>query len=200
MTVETEVLVDAVEAARLLRAESGVDPHRVFILGHSLGALLAPEIAARVGNVAGLILLAPPGRPMLEVLLDQFRNRGAKPNELQMIEAEMRALPRDDPDKMVLGAPARYWLGLDRRDELLIAKQVGRPILLLRGENDQNVAVADFENWRRTLASAVPLRASTLPGLNHLFMLEPPTAAEPRVADEVIEQVASFIETTPVAP
>ncbi len=61
VTVEEELLADAVSAVNTLRTRPEVDPRRLFVLGHSLGGLLPPEIAQRAGDIAGLILLAAPG-------------------------------------------------------------------------------------------------------------------------------------------
>ncbi len=46
MTVKEETIDDAVAAARLLQNTPGLDPKRIFILGHSLGGTLIPRIAA----------------------------------------------------------------------------------------------------------------------------------------------------------
>src|SRR5262249_57889047 len=43
LTVKEEVVDDALAAAALLRKRKGVDPKRVFVLGHSLGGMMAPE-------------------------------------------------------------------------------------------------------------------------------------------------------------
>ena len=43
VTIKEEVLDDAVAAAELLRQTPGLDPKRVFVVGHSLGAMLAPK-------------------------------------------------------------------------------------------------------------------------------------------------------------
>ena len=40
-----------------LRKTEGIDPKRVFVLGHSQGGMMAPRIAAMSGHVAGLVLL-----------------------------------------------------------------------------------------------------------------------------------------------
>src|SRR3546814_4655888 len=55
----------------LLREAPGIDPAHVYVLGHSQGAMMAPRIAARSGHVAGLVLLAAPARPLLDILVEQ---------------------------------------------------------------------------------------------------------------------------------
>ncbi len=71
MTLEDEVLDDAVAALAVLRQAPGVDPAKVFVLGHSLGGMLAPRIAQMDGKTAGIVLLAAPSRPMSDVVRDQ---------------------------------------------------------------------------------------------------------------------------------
>lgn len=67
LSVEEEVIRDALCAAALLRAEPLIRPDRVYLLGHSMGGMLAPRIDAEGGAFAGLIFWAgtPPhsGRP-----------------------------------------------------------------------------------------------------------------------------------------
>jgi len=66
-------MADAEAAARLLMATPGVDAHRVVLVGHSLGAALAPLIATHAAGLAGLLLLAAPSRPPQDYLVPQTR-------------------------------------------------------------------------------------------------------------------------------
>ena len=59
-TVQEETIDDALAAVALLRRTTGVDTNRVFVLGHSLGAMLVPRIGMRDTNIAGFILLSAP--------------------------------------------------------------------------------------------------------------------------------------------
>ena len=199
-TVETETIVDAVAAIGVLRARPEIDPHRLFVIGHSLGALLAPEVASRAGDIAGLVLLAAPGRPALEVMLDQLRAQGAKASDLAPLEARVHALPRLAATESLLGLPASYWQDLDKRDEMQIARDLGRPVLLLRGGSDQNVLAIDQEHWVQALSGKVPLEAATLPGLNHLLIAGDPAATPTaHVPEDVSSRIASFISAPPAS-
>src|ERR1035438_4645996 len=57
-TVQEEVVDDAVKAAALLRSLAEVNGSRVFVIGHSLGAYVAPRIAELDGKLAGIVLMA----------------------------------------------------------------------------------------------------------------------------------------------
>ncbi|HEY1534062.1 MAG TPA: alpha/beta fold hydrolase, partial [Polyangiaceae bacterium] len=199
-TVETETIVDAVAAIGVLRARPELDPQRLFVIGHSLGALLAPEVASRAGEIAGLVLLAAPGRPVLELTLEQLRIQGVKASDLAPLEARIHALPQLAATESLLGLPASYWQDLDKRDEMQIARDLGRPVLLLRGGSDQNVFAVDQERWVQALSGKVPLEAATLPGLNHLLIAGDPAAtATAHVPEDVSSRIAAFINAPPAS-
>ncbi len=64
---------DARAAVAFLAARPGVDSGAVGLLGHSEGGLIAPRVAAEDRRVAFLVLLAPPGEPLPDLLMRQAR-------------------------------------------------------------------------------------------------------------------------------
>jgi dienelactone hydrolase len=60
VTIDDVVTDDALTALHELARQKEIDPQRVFLLGHSLGALMAPRIALSDPQVDGVILLAAP--------------------------------------------------------------------------------------------------------------------------------------------
>ena len=50
ITVKEETIEDAILATELLRKDSRIDPQKIFIIGHSMGGMLAPRIDAEGGN------------------------------------------------------------------------------------------------------------------------------------------------------
>jgi pimeloyl-ACP methyl ester carboxylesterase len=64
---------DAEAGVALLRTRPEVDPHRIGLIGHSEGGLIAPMIAARDKNVAFIVLLAGPGTPGIDIIVGQTR-------------------------------------------------------------------------------------------------------------------------------
>lgn len=51
---------DVAKAVDFVRAESGADPAKVFIIGHSEGAVLAIKAALMREDVAGIVLVLKP--------------------------------------------------------------------------------------------------------------------------------------------
>lgn len=74
----TSAFVDpAAEALRLLARQSGVDPTRLIIIGHSDGALVGLELARRADtpNVYALALLEPLAVRLLDLLSTQINHQ-----------------------------------------------------------------------------------------------------------------------------
>jgi pimeloyl-ACP methyl ester carboxylesterase len=197
--VTNEIIDDAAEALQYLSVQPEVDRHRVFIVGHSLGALVAPDIARRTSSVAGLALLGVPGRPIPEVVLEQLKNAGLPAPQVSQMEQKLKLLAAKQlpPTEDILGAPASYWWDLMDRDEPAAAKKVGKPVLLVRGERDFQTSTADQAIWEKALDGQA--RAVTLPGLNHLFFRgsgksTPAEYATPgKVDPRAVDTVASFV-------
>jgi len=70
--LDEEVVLDALSALGLVRSRPEIDTNRVYLLGHSLGGIMAPEIGVRDGALAGIAVLAAPARPFFEVLTSQL--------------------------------------------------------------------------------------------------------------------------------
>lgn len=202
-TVEDEVIDDAIAAVRLLRACTDVMGDRIFIVGHSLGATLAPEIAKKAWPVAGVVMLAPSGRKLPDIIIQQARFLGqASPGQLAEIERQADELSahKMPPSQNFLGAPASYFYDLDARDEVAIARSLGVPILILHGGRDYQVIDDDIRHWQDGLRGVANVKVETFPALNHLFIAGEgkPNPGEYQtlghVDQAVIGAIADFIE------
>jgi uncharacterized protein len=204
VTVDDEVVVDAVAAVAQLRARPDVDRHRIFVLGHSLGAVLAPEIASKARPVAGIIMLAPSGRKIEQIVVQQVRYlHEASPEQLVQIEQQADEISKHQmpPTQMWLGAPASYYYDHDNRDEVAIARSLGIPILILHGSRDYQVIDQDIAIWQKGLKGVARVKFEELPKLNHLFMAGegapgPKEYDTPGHVDvSVIDAITSFINS-----
>ena len=59
------------------KQQSKVDSKKIVLAGHSEGGLIAPLVASRCPDVAGIILLAGPGVPGSQIVLNQTRKIAA---------------------------------------------------------------------------------------------------------------------------
>lgn len=207
LTVEQETIEDAVNAVRLLQHQPGVDPRRVFLLGHSLGGYLAPRIAKQDPSIAGLIILAGNARPIPELILEQSRELGATPQQLAQIKQQIAKIqdlqPGQTSSEPIFGAPASYWLDLKNYHPAELAKTLSIPMLFLQGGRDFQVTNTDFDLWKSALQN--PDRKGGVafhyyPDLNHLFMpgqgkSTPAEYEKPgHVSATVVEQIAAWIK------
>ena len=70
--LNSEVIEDAISAAAMLKKNPDFKNSKVYIVGHSLGAMCAPLIASKSKQINGIILLAGNARPLEDVVLDQY--------------------------------------------------------------------------------------------------------------------------------
>jgi len=178
--VDQETTFDAVLAVDALRKAEGVDPKRIFVLGHSQGGLMAPRIAALSGHVDGLILLAAPARPLLDILIEQNRRLAvlddgktsdAERDAINALIAQVRVAraPATDPAaKGPMGLPVGYWRSIDGVDPVAEAKRVKLPMLVLQGARDIQVVDADWQNWKGAFHDDPKVAFKLYDKLNHL--------------------------------
>jgi len=205
LTVKEEVIDDAAAAVALLRQHPGVDPERVFVLGHSLGGYLAPRIALAAPDSTGLIILAGATRPLEDLLLEQAEyimslsestTHQSSIDELKQQIAQVKALkPGDEDQPAILGAPPTYWLDLQNYRPAELARSIAKPMLILQGMRDYQVREADFVNWQQALSARSDVQFKTYPNLNHLFITgdKESTPQEYQVAGSMDQTVISDI-------
>ncbi len=218
LTAKEEVVDDAAAAVRLLASEPNVDGKRTFVLGHSMGATLAPRVAAAAPEVAGLVLVAGTTRPLEDVILEQHKyllGLGNVPEAqskplLERLERQVKnvkdpKLAPDTPaDDLPLGVGARYWLDLRGYDAAKAAAALKKPTLVLWGARDFQVRQVDFAGYERAFAGRKDAVLRTLTGISHALTAAPAGAGPMSTPDEyeldanvdpvVIDAIARFIE------
>lgn len=179
-TIDEETTDDAVAAVAALRATPGIEPRRVFVLGHSQGGMLAPRIATRAGDVAGLVLLAAPARPLLDIVveqnqriavLDDGRTSDAERAAIEQLKAQVaaaRSATGAKPESLPLRMPASYWRSTDAVDPVAEARAAGLPMLVLQGARDIQVVDADWQRWKGGFPGEETVAFRLYEKLNHL--------------------------------
>lgn len=212
-TVKEESIDDAVLGVELLAATPSIARDRIFVLGHSLGAMLVPRIAAAAPNARGFIVMAGPARPLEEAMYEQAKymaavdgqttpSEQAAIDEMKKVFDAVRALTPADVDAptRIAGAPASYWLDLRGYDPPEAAKAVTKPMLVLQGERDYQVTPAEFARWRTALGARPDVVLKIYPALNHQFMAGTGPAGPQdysvagHVSEEVIRDIAAWIQ------
>jgi dienelactone hydrolase len=211
-SVKEEVLDDALAAAALLRKTKGIDPKKVFVLGHSLGAMAAPRLGELDAELAGLIVMAGPSRPMADVLveqLDYLLSVDPSPEQKTAVEkikakAEKLKDPKLSPDTpaddLPFGMTVVYWLSWTGLRPVETALKVKQPLLVLQGGRDYQSTMDDFDGWKKALSGRKGATLKAYPKLNHLFA-EGEGKAKPaeylkegHVAKEVVDDIAAWVK------
>ena len=217
VTVKTETMDDAVLATQLLKQDPRIDPTRIFIIGHSMGGMLAPRIDAEGGNYKGLIIMAGSPRRLEEIILDQneealrttkglinwiVKKQVKKFTEMfdgmyQLSDEEARA------QKFGGGTTLYYFkeMGEHPASDYLCSSE--KPTLILQGEKDfQATADKDFAAYQQLLAGKTNVTFRLYENLNHAFVpsvycsllkAKQEYGIEQHISEEVIADIANWI-------
>jgi hypothetical protein len=212
ITIEDEVLNDVTLAIEYAVESVAVDSSNIFILGHSLGGMLAPKIASGNTNVTGIISLAGSPRNLGDIILDQNldvinRLDGTSDTDkealIQQIEDEVHKLKNVtvEDDVEILGVHSSYWYSLNQIHTDEILNQLDIPMMFLQGAADFQVyADVDYVLWQTLLEDRENVTFHLYEGLNHLFMTTNGKVditeydKEGTVDSKVIEDIALFVK------
>lgn len=210
-TVYDETVQDAQRAVTLLQQTPGVNASKIYVLGHSLGAMLAPRIAANKSGIAGLVLMAAPARPLEDLMLNQVKYLADLDHNISSYEAQtIRNYTTENrkihflaigPTEIVLGAGRAYWADLNAYNPINTAENLTLPMLILQGKRDYQVNYThDFLPWQNAFKNRQNVTFIAYDNLSHLFM---PASVPPSPADyavpgniplKVITDIATWIK------
>ncbi len=216
VTVREETIDDALAAVRMLKKDRRIDYDRIFILGHSMGAMLAPRIDAEGGDVRGLIMMAGTPYRLEEVVLRQLKQAAGSRSflrwivglEYKIFAGKFRDLYRMSDDrarkKKFAGYISLYYFKeMGQRTAADYLMDSRKPVLIMQGGRDfQVLAGDDFQKFRDLLSERENTVFRLYPDLNHLFVegiyedilkASKDYSIERHIGDEVIGDIASFI-------
>ena len=186
ISVKEETIEDAIFAADFLREDSRIDPNKIFIIGHSLGGMLAPRINAEGGNFAGIIIMAGSPCKLEEIMMDQNIDVLNSLNKFLKIIAKKQIAKMsskfdniynlsDEEAKstLVFGkqVSAYYFKEMGEHPSTNYLKALDKPVLILQGDKDFQVSVErDYNGYKKLLDDNPNAKFKLYPNLNHLFM------------------------------
>ena len=147
-----------------------------WVLGHSEGGLVALVAAQEPKGICGVILVSAPGRKLGDVLREQLK---ANPANAPLLDSAFAAIASLEAGKAVdpsnmhpalqrLFAPwvQGFLIDMMSRDPAKLAGSVKRPMLIVQGERDLQVTLADAH----ALAAGQPrAKLLVIPGMNHVL-------------------------------
>lgn len=190
----------ALDAIRQVFEHSSISPTSVFVLGHSLGAYVAPGLMESDPRIAGCIIMAGPAVPMYWSALRQHRHlasfdldKSVNINELPQIkdfqhQCELSARPDLDistpPSKLPFSTGAAYWRDFANFTPIETCAREQRPVFVLQGARDYQVTLEDdFAKWQIGLGQSQHAKLEVYPNLKHLF-ISGKAKSTPREYDE----------------
>ena len=147
-----------------------VDPKRIYVVGHSEGGQLVPQLLTDVPELRGGVMLAAPFSSIDTVLEGQvafveglIKAKGEAKDEatekvlagLHEQVAALRALREGSfQGATIAGVPVVYWKSwLKAGDEApLLAAATPKPVLALSGDYDWNVPPEETMAWQRAFS------------------------------------------------
>jgi dienelactone hydrolase len=217
ITVKEETIDDAILATELLKKDSRIDSHNIFIIGHSMGGMLAPRIDSEGGKYKGLIIMAGTPRKLEDVMLEQnedvlsstkglvnwiVRKQVAKLSGLFSGLYELS--DEEAKKKKVMGGTTLYYF--KEMGEHSVADYLAttkKTMLIVQGEKDFQVSVEkDFNEYKRLLNDKTNVEFRLYENLNHAFVnylysdilkAKQEYNTERHIGEEVISDIADWI-------
>lgn len=183
LTIQDEVINDVNLAIDLAYNNSSLDNERITVIGHSLGGMLAPEIAKGNEKVNAVISLAGSPRKLEDIIYDQNqdvvnamtdKSDSEKKELMKQVKTEVdkvKNLKESDKSQTIFGINSEYWVSLNKINTTEILKELKVPMLFLQGEEDFQVyADVDYKKWQELCLGKDNASFKLYPNLNHLFM------------------------------
>lgn len=219
LTVKEETIDDAILATKLFKKDPRIDSEKVFIIGHSMGGMLAPRIDAEGGDYKGLIIMAGTLRKLEDILIEQteeaslsLKGLAKKITEKQMqkifhmFEGLYELSDKEAKKKKVGGGTTLYYF--KEMGEHAVSKylsEIMKPMLIMQGEKDFQVkADKDFKDYQELLKDRDNVTFRLYENLNHAFVpsvygdiakAKKEYNVEQHINEEVIADIANWINT-----
>ena len=185
-TVKEEVTDDALAAIALARTVVGANKTQIYILGHSLGGMMAPKLATLAPDLKGILLLAAPARKLTDLIAEQSKFMFSLEKDTTklakfQLDSAVKDLDRSritklgvlKPDSILFGLPAAYWVDLNLYNQVGTAKKLLKQrIFVAQGVNDFQVSTTDYNLWKSALATNKKAVFRLYPDLNHMMMVQ----------------------------
>jgi alpha-beta hydrolase superfamily lysophospholipase len=193
---------DVGQVVAWLRRRPDVDAARIVLLGHSEGGAIAPLVAMNDAELAGIVLLAAPGKNGRAILTDQFRrpieHAPGLPDSARA--AQLAKVPQAVDQFSQANAWTRWFADYDPLPSL---RRVRVPVLILQGALDRQVSAGQADTVAATLRAAGnrDVIETVYPGLNHLFLhtdgdgspIEYPGLTDTRLPAVVLDDLAAWL-------
>ncbi len=184
-TVREEIVDDALLAGKLLASDSRIDSKKIFLIGHSQGAMLGSRIVSESnGLYAGMVLISGTPLSLTDVIIAQNNDILSKLTEEQRaaeqpkLDAELQkldALTKMSAEEMksvtVFGLPGYYLYEMQQYNPSALVLELKLPTLIMQGGKDFQVSVENgLDAWKKAVGEQDYVTYKLYPELNHPMM------------------------------
>jgi pimeloyl-ACP methyl ester carboxylesterase len=218
-----DMVGDAQAALAFLSQRREIDPSRLAVIGHDMGGVIALKLAAGEPRVKGVALVATPGRPLVDVVADDFRVgygqessdavRAAVADLVATGSVPTRSSLRPEIQSLLPGGQDLLYKGVFSADPLADAGAVKVPVLVTLGERSTSVSGADADALAKALGGPSQVVVAAQANATLQTLKPPPRQAPfdagdmsthgngPQIADAPrdqpsLGQLTSFLATT----
>lgn len=182
-TIYEEAIDDASAAIKKLSKDSRIDNENIYVVGHSLGGMLAPKIAELNPEVKGIISLAGSLRKHIDISyeqkckfvdLDTTLTNQEKQEKLNTLEKEYKEINNitEDSDEIIWDVTKTYWRSLNNLNAKESLDKLTIPMLILQGGKDTQVLPdKDYKGWQEALSGRQNVQFKLYENLNHNFLI-----------------------------
>ncbi|MBR5521710.1 MAG: alpha/beta fold hydrolase [Oscillospiraceae bacterium] len=219
VTAKIETIDDAILAAEMLKNDPRIDSEAVFIIGHSMGGILAPRIDLEGGDFRGIIIMAGTPRRLEDIMADQLDEVFSQLSPLMRKLSEkkvkkildkfqgMYELSDEEAKKIKIGngTTLYYFKEMGQPPVSYYLEKTDKPMLIMQGEKDfQAKADKDFAIYKELLAGRNNVTFRLYENLNHAFVdsvygliskAKQEYNVEQHIGENVIADIANWIKT-----
>ena len=209
-TIEQEFFEDTLSCVNILKADRRANHVPLLLIGHSLGAMLAPHIAKKI-DVDGIVMLGGSPRSPYVIIPEQLKHLDMLCESRENINhhyfvkynpickrAEKGRMRRDFK---LLSFPKAY---LNRWREYSLSsaetvKKASLPTLIMGFGTDYQSTKEDFRIYRKNLSRNKNVHFVWLEDINHFFMKDKKPASDKRyqlttpISEEIALRIHSFV-------
>ena len=176
---------DLITTVKWLAKRKDIDPRRITVAGHSEGGAVAMLAAAREKQIGSLVLIAAPGTPGSELILEQQRHildlmkvpDTERQSKIELQERIQDAVVTDTgwesiPPELRSQADSTWFRSLLLFDPAKVVPKIKQPILIIQGDLDRQVFSHHADRLAalaRARKKAAPVEVLHLPDINHLL-------------------------------
>jgi hypothetical protein len=181
-----DLVSDAKQAVSWLKAREDIDASKIFVLGHSEGALLAMRVAAEDSSIAGAVLLAGSAKTGEETIIWQTKrisesmtglNKAiTKLLRIDVVKAIQKNLDRIKSTTQdftrIQGRKinAKWMREFLAYDPSVALRKIECPVLAITGSHDVQVDPKDLETMERLIPSS--FEKYEIQSLTHLLRID----------------------------